>query len=188
MRQQGGVKTIALGGRPNTNIIQAVGGVKGTNDYPYDYIFSEIQETYSISNASLAAYWPDTVLSNYTQLPLYRSTDSVVNARDGIRRGDTSELPLQFLYEPADCRIFYTPEMVIDETAVWKTVADTVWGSGDACVAGSNDFYGNSTSSAKRSVGGKQHGIRRDLNVEEHFAAFGVRTGATLGGDAVMKL
>lgn len=31
MRQQGGVKTIALGGRPNKDIIQAVGGVKGTN-------------------------------------------------------------------------------------------------------------------------------------------------------------
>lgn len=35
MRQQGGVKTIALGGRPNADIIQAVGGVKGTNDYEY---------------------------------------------------------------------------------------------------------------------------------------------------------
>lgn len=31
MRQQAGVKTIALGGRPNKDIIQAVGGVKGTN-------------------------------------------------------------------------------------------------------------------------------------------------------------
>lgn len=35
MRQQGGVKTIALGGRPNKDIIQAVGGVKGTNDFPW---------------------------------------------------------------------------------------------------------------------------------------------------------
>jgi len=31
MTAQGGVKTIALGGRPNKDIIQAVGGVKGTN-------------------------------------------------------------------------------------------------------------------------------------------------------------
>ena len=34
MRRQGGVKTIALGGRPNKDIIQAVGGVKGTSDFP----------------------------------------------------------------------------------------------------------------------------------------------------------
>lgn len=31
MRQQAGVKTVALGGRPTKDIIQAVGGVKGTN-------------------------------------------------------------------------------------------------------------------------------------------------------------
>ena len=44
MRTQGGVKSIAYGGRPNpsnssaTPIIQAIGGVKGTNNYGYDYI------------------------------------------------------------------------------------------------------------------------------------------------------
>jgi len=171
------------------DIIQAVGGVKGTNDYPYESILDSILETYEISNTSLQAEWEDSVLSNYTQLPLYRSTDSVVNARDGIRQGDTAELPLQFLYEPADCRILYTPAMVIDETAVWKTVAGTVWNGGDACVAGSNDFYGNAKGYGKRSVASKMHGIRRDLDVKEHFEAFSVRTGElTIGGDAVMKL
>ena len=68
-----------------------------------------------------------------------------VNARDGIREGDTTETPLQFRYEPADCRILYTPEMTVDVTAIWKTVADTVWNGKDACIAGNNDFYGNGT-------------------------------------------
>jgi hypothetical protein len=44
MRLQGGVKSIAYGGRPNsdssTPIIQGVGGVKGANNYPYGYIVS----------------------------------------------------------------------------------------------------------------------------------------------------
>lgn len=44
MRLQGGVKSIAYGGRPSadssTPIIQAVGGVKGTNNYAYGYIVS----------------------------------------------------------------------------------------------------------------------------------------------------
>ncbi len=39
MRQQASIKTIALGGRPQGGIMQAVGGVKGTNDYPWDYIY-----------------------------------------------------------------------------------------------------------------------------------------------------
>lgn len=44
MRTQAGVKSIAYGGRPNptnssaTPMIQAIGGVKGTNNYPYTYI------------------------------------------------------------------------------------------------------------------------------------------------------
>jgi hypothetical protein len=44
MRLQGGVKSIAYGGRPSADpsppIIQAVGGVKGANNYPYGYIVS----------------------------------------------------------------------------------------------------------------------------------------------------
>ena len=185
MRQQGGVKTIALGGRPSTDIMQAVGGVKGTNDYDMSSILSYIQEFSQASNASLVASWENSVLANYTQLPFYRTSASVVNARDGIRKGDTTETPLQFVFEPADCRIFYTPEMVVDETAVWKTVADTVWGSGDACVAGSNDFYGNKT---KRSLGeSKRHAVRRDLDIQALYESLNIATtGATQSGDAVM--
>ena len=196
MRQQAGIKTIALGGRPTTDIIQAVGGIKGTNDYPYSYILGSIEEFYSASNASLQASWPNTVLADYNQLVLYRTTDSVVNSRDGIRQGDATETPLQFVYEPADCRIYYTPEMVIDETAVWKTVADSVWNGNSACVAGSA-VYGNATTatiaaSSKRDVmaGGQQkrHAVRRDLDREEILGSFEVSSGRTKGGDGVLIL
>lgn len=44
-------------------------------------------------------------------------------------------MPAQFIYEEADCRIFYTPEMVVDVTAMWQAAADVAWG-GKACVAG----------------------------------------------------
>jgi len=185
MRQQGGVKTIALGGRPSTDIMQAVGGVKGTNDYDMDSIFGYIQEFSQASNSSLVASWENSVLANYTQLPFYRTSASVVNARDGIRQGDATELPLQFRYEPAECRIFYTPEMVVDETAVWKTVADTVWGSGDACVAGSNDFYGKKDKRDVKQT--KKHAVRRDIDVEALYASLDIATvGTKMGGDAVM--
>lgn len=187
MRQQAGVKTLALGGRPNHDIIQAVGGIKGTNDYPYDYIFDSVETVFQLGNDSQREYWNTTVLGTYTELPLYRSSaDPVVNARDGIRQGDLTGTPLQFVYEPADCRIFYTPEMVVDETAVWKTVADTVWNGGDACVAGSNAFYGNTT---KRSVKPmKKHEVRRDVDVEELWAGLTTQTAGsvTLGGDGIM--
>lgn len=138
MTQQGGVKTVALGGRPGGGITQAVGGVKGTEDSEMEYIFKDIVAIYGSSNSSLQNDWQDSVLSQYTALPFYRSTAAVVNVRNGYRQGDASQTPLQFIYEPADCRILYTPAMVVDETAVWKTVADSMWGggAGNACVAG----------------------------------------------------
>ncbi|KAI5196320.1 hypothetical protein E4T38_08569 [Aureobasidium subglaciale] len=187
MRQQAGVKTIALGGRPNYNEIQGVGGVKGTNDYPWSYILSAITEAFTYANGTHQEELNKTALGGYSQLPLYRSSSGpVVNSRDGIREGDVEETPLQFVYEATDCRIFYTPAMVVDQSAVWRTVADTVWGGGNACVAGSNTFYGNKT---KRDGGVmRMHGIRRDVDVEAAWKGLSVHTGESivLGGDSIM--
>ncbi|KAK4569787.1 hypothetical protein LTR86_002756 [Recurvomyces mirabilis] len=188
MRQQGGVKTIALGGRPNKDIIQAVGGVKGTNDLPYDFILSGAEFPFQYQYLHNASYYNTTSLANYNDLSILRSTDSVVNARDGIRQGDASELPLQFLYEPADCRIYYTPEMVVDETAVWKTVADTAFNGISHCVAG--NYTSAPTGYGKRGVR-KQHGVRRDMDVNEHYDAIerlAGTVGVTSGGDSIMIL
>ena len=53
-----------------------------------------------------------------------------VNFRDGIRDADlpnAQDIPLQFVYEAADCRILYTKEMTVDVTAIWKAAADTAF-------------------------------------------------------------
>lgn len=195
MVQQGGVRTVNLGGRPNNNkISQAVGGVKGTNDFPFDYIYGVIAEVFSASNASLQSEWESTVLNQYSALPLYRSTNVVVNSRNGYRQNDPSGIPLQFIYEPADCRILYTPAMVLDETAVWKTVADSVWGggAGNACVAGSL----SASHSAKRSEDDVEmepkkrelHYARRDVDYDAILDSFEVFTENTRlrDGDSIM--
>ncbi|XTI84222.1 hypothetical protein V2W45_1479249 [Cenococcum geophilum] len=108
MRQQAGIKTIAMGGRSRHEISQAVGGVKGTNDFPWDYIQNLAQEP-----DEQACYNTTELGDYYNQLPFYRAaigTVHNVNFRDGIRHGDTSadQIPLQFVYEPADCWILYT--------------------------------------------------------------------------------
>jgi hypothetical protein len=38
MRINRGVKSIAMGGRPNASPIQGIGGTKGANNYPFGYI------------------------------------------------------------------------------------------------------------------------------------------------------
>nr|OQO24371.1 hypothetical protein B0A51_06442 [Rachicladosporium sp. CCFEE 5018] len=188
MRQQAGIKTIALGGRPNRDIIQAVGGVKGTNDFPWDYILQNVELPFQLQLLHDDNYYKNTALGEYSNLPFYRATNYVVNSRDGIREGDESETPLQFVYEEADCRIYYTPAMAVDETAVWKTVADTAFNGISHCVAGS--LGGNTTAKRSAPMHKRAHGVRRDLDTEAHFAAIGTvwtgSDGTTLGGDSFM--
>lgn len=169
MINQGGVRTVALGGRPQPGIIQAIGGVKGTNDNPFEIVAEYISEIWEASNSTLQESWMDTVLADYTLLPIYSSTTMVLNVRNGYLPGE--DTPLQFVYEPADCRILYTPQMIVDETAVWKTVADSVWGggNGDACVAGG---FGAANGSKQHEV----HRARDGVDTRAMLESYSVRS------------
>jgi hypothetical protein len=106
MRQQAGVKTVSFGGFARPGITQAVGGGKGTNDLPMDYIQYLVQTAYAYASPEEQAYYNTTELGDYfSPLVFERATPGTaynINFRDGIRQGDTSEehIPLQFVYEP----------------------------------------------------------------------------------------
>jgi hypothetical protein len=135
LTQQAGVKTIAMGGRSNKNPIQAIGGVKGVNNYAFSFIQQQAQ--YAIrfdSSLNTSSFKTDYV----SDVPFNRASSSGVNNRDGLRRNDTSGLALQFVYDEADCRLYYTPEMTVDITAVWMAAADAQWGNKGKCVSGAS--------------------------------------------------
>nr|GFD20163.1 hypothetical protein [Tanacetum cinerariifolium] len=98
------------------------------------------------SAAQYAIRWnpemKDTALSGFNNdMPYYRAAAGVspgVNVRDGLSQNDTAGIALQFVYEEADCRLYYTPEMTVDIAAVWKAAADAQWGQSGKCVAGGN--------------------------------------------------
>tara|TARA_R110002003_G_scaffold214_29_gene16222 strand:+ start:7925 stop:10207 length:2283 start_codon:yes stop_codon:yes gene_type:complete len=131
LTQQTGVKTIAMGGRSNQNPIQAIGGVKGVNNYAFGFIQSTAQMAVrfdkSLNSSILKRDY-------YSDLPFLRASTYGVNNRDGLRRGDDSGTALQFIYEEANCRLFYTPEMTVDITALWKAAADAQWSDSGKCV------------------------------------------------------
>ena len=58
-----------------------------------------------------------------------------VNVRDNIAPGDLGQTPLQFVYQPADCRLFYGRESAIEIAYLWRDVYDVAWGNG-TCVDG----------------------------------------------------
>lgn len=60
-----------------------------------------------------------------------------INFRNAFAPSD-SKTPLQFLYEPANCRFFYTPQMINTPELVWKYAVGATWtDAAHFCVQGS---------------------------------------------------
>ncbi|KAL1616183.1 hypothetical protein SLS56_011507 [Neofusicoccum ribis] len=185
MQDLAGVKYVAMGGRSSEGIIQAVGGVKGTNDWPWDYIQYNVGVAYQYANESEQAYFNTTSLADYNdQLPFLRAAPNTaynVNFRDGIKKDDFEEqTPTQFVYEAADCRIYWTAEMTVDIAAAWKTVADSAWGTKSACVAGgiatnaTSAGYTRKRAEAVRSVPLRKRAVEADYPLDLYTDLSGV--------------
>lgn len=121
-----------MGGRPSSSQIQAVGGVKGSSDNTYDDLFSITD--YLVKNKPQNLSVPN--LAALTNLPQSRSADNSINMLDHILPENFKDgIPAQFIVEPADCRIFYTPAMITDITKMWDAAAEAAF-NGKACVVG----------------------------------------------------
>ncbi|KAI6711778.1 hypothetical protein JHW43_005654 [Diplocarpon mali] len=140
MSTHAGVKSIAFGGRPKpdasaeTPLIQSVGGSKGISSYSYNTLHVM---------ARLALYHKPSLGQQLLLNPMKstvaqsRSTHASVNMRDSILKENLEDgLPSQFSYQPADCRLFYTPAMMANVSAIWEAAVNTAWGA-EKCVAGS---------------------------------------------------
>lgn len=147
MREQGKVQTIAVGGRPANAPMQGVGGSKGVHllgmDLVYMAALQTIQIAYALQGPALTLYLNSTAIgkiANTEQMFLrtaYAPDKNLVGGMNGLnnqREGDASQTPLEFIYEAADCRLFYTLETLYDPVKLWKAAADVRWGQGK-CVA-----------------------------------------------------
>ncbi|CAN8105233.1 unnamed protein product [Discula destructiva] len=136
LRLQGGVRSIAMGGRPTAGPIQGVGGVKGAQVLDWSSVLAFNQ--WALANAPAGSLTAAQVgaLSRYNDLAVNRSSAAAVNVRDQILRGNVEDgLPAQFVREEVDCRLYWTADMITDITAVWKAVADSAF-HGAACAYG----------------------------------------------------
>tara|TARA_R110002003_G_scaffold702_7_gene21138 strand:+ start:8797 stop:10047 length:1251 start_codon:yes stop_codon:yes gene_type:complete len=186
LKNQGAVRTIAIGGRPQNGPMQGVGGTKGAQVFSWDDIQTRMQAVFFLGSPEQRAQWNDTELGRTafaTQLfrrSAYQGgrTAGGVNLKDNLRQGDASKTPLEFMYEAADCRMFFTAAMVSDVTQVWKGVADRMFREDEGmglsmCVEGST---GDKTSV---SGGGQFRG--GDGKINEVAASQGVANGTQTG-------
>jgi hypothetical protein len=135
MRNLGNVKSIALGGRPSVEKIQAIGGTKGAQSFAFDNVFI-LSQFFLQSKGNNITTTETTALSSLSDLPQNRSLDNGLNFSDQILQANVKDgVPAQFVQEMADCRIFFTPAMIMNVTAMWEAAANVAW-RGKACVAG----------------------------------------------------
>jgi hypothetical protein len=136
-----GVKAVTVGGRPENRPIQTVTGTKGGEVIPLSnfplYASTLFDITAGINATALSKTSKLGDLASVSQL-LLRAGDghTRIQTQDQIRKGDTTATPLQYIYEAADCKMFYTVETYVDPDAAWKQAWDAFQDDGK-CVEGS---------------------------------------------------
>lgn len=155
MTTQAGVRTVVVGGRPEQGPMQAASGSRGALAYTSYQLDADIADAIK-HNPGAASSLP----------PLDNSTDqrdsgmyliaAGLNLRDQVRSANyTSDsaaeddggapLPLQFAYEAADCRLYWTLDNALNMTRLWADAASAMWaglpgGSNASCVPGSTGY------------------------------------------------
>ncbi|KIX01680.1 uncharacterized protein Z518_09406 [Rhinocladiella mackenziei CBS 650.93] len=128
LKSYANVQFITVGGRPQTGPMQAVGGVKGVQVFPFDTTITPWWvDLYQSPQNTLMDLANGSIWENFTYLPVlreFRYAGGGVNGRNHFRIGDKTETPLQFVYEAADCRMWWTREMLYDPTFLWARVAN----------------------------------------------------------------
>ncbi|KAL7623818.1 hypothetical protein AAE478_005374 [Parahypoxylon ruwenzoriense] len=137
------VKTVSVGGAPHTGPMQSVGGVEGSQVLMFSEIagisaaainlVSDQAEVRQLATGELGV-----LAQGYAvQRALNPASPGSINFKNAFAPSD-SQTPLQFTYEPANCRFFYTPAMVSSAELVWKYAVDATWTDPDIfCVQGS---------------------------------------------------
>ena len=156
MHHQAGVRTVVVGGRPEHGPMQAVGGTRGAQSYSTVDIDEDI-EAAEIFNTSVGDLLPDRDIGNYINFAQF-------NIKDAVRKGE--DFPLQFAYEPATCRIFYTQHTVYNYLNLWNYVVDAIWRNPSLCIDGSaNGTTILPTNTTGPTVNQKQVTAQEDQNI-----------------------
>lgn len=127
-RINGGVKSVAFGGRPKAGPMQTIGAIKGAQVLSFDniYTYAQYGKKYNKDPAAQADF---NRYKNVTELRFQAS----VNTRDQILRENLNDgMPAQFIYEAADCRRYWTAPMIKDVRETWKAAARSAF-YGEKC-------------------------------------------------------
>ncbi len=135
MHHEAGVKTVVVGGLPESGPMQAASGSRGAEIYIAQNIDNSVAAA-EYFNATTAEYLPTRQIDVLI-------TFLSVNLRDQIRK-EQQDVPVQFVYDAADCRIFYTAETWSDYSSLWTHAVNAI-SDPNLCVAGSTGYSSTGT-------------------------------------------
>ncbi|KAJ9136869.1 Peptidase S41 family protein [Pleurostoma richardsiae] len=136
------IKATVVGGRPRTGAMQSIAGVEGAQVFPLDELSAAAQAALVLAPEADRARPNGSeleVLAEAYALSRLASAASAgaVNGKNAFTSRDALT-PLQFLYQPANCRFFYTADMIRGPAEVWRRAVDATWTDPERfCVEGS---------------------------------------------------
>ena len=171
LKWQAKVKSIVMGGRPQTGPMQNVGGIKGGTVMGLTGVTQNALRVYqsdltppSLLEKANQTKLPDLVkLGNYlsyrTSNPANVDEEITVNLVNSVLANEAANgnpdvyggkelVPLQYIYEAADCRMFYTADTAFNVRNLWQSAAAQAFGFNgteqwSGCV---EDSYGHESS------------------------------------------
>ncbi|KAK7985781.1 Peptidase S41 family protein ustP [Apiospora saccharicola] len=146
MMTQAGVRTVVVGGRPESGPMQAASGTRAAAMYTAAALDDDFNNATNILTVH-GDYRPSN--DSLALLSGPRNTGMWINSagfsiRDQVRSVDDPE-PLQLKYQPADCRIYWTLDNVVNFTRLWSDAAAATWDDPGRCVAGSSSSKSTTT-------------------------------------------
>ncbi|KAI1172056.1 hypothetical protein F4777DRAFT_563341 [Nemania sp. FL0916] len=194
MTNVGGVRALTFGGRPRSEPMQAMGGVRGAQSFEWSSIDQEVINAAknvkmdpSLLTKAQVALGDSALPIGTSNLPLISSGG--VNLRNAYQEGDDN-LPLQFQYQASDCRLFYTAKNILEPASTWADAKAAVWGN-SGCVANSTGGKGsledrtksNSSNKDDSNGGGNANGdnsSNNGTNTDDDSAAGNLQLGGSL--------
>lgn len=128
-----------------------MGGVKGSQsidisfipgwiDFAHERVAKSLRTSNPIMSRQEWKKYNETLPIAMEEIPLHTLSGGV-NLRNAYVESDT-ETPLQFVYEAAECRLFYTVENYLRQETVWSAAAQAMFANG-TCVEGSTGGKGS---------------------------------------------
>lgn len=147
MKMQG-VRSIAFGGRPRNGPMQAIGGVKGSKALEFPAFADELKDLYGNATKNGNIYltkaqqdrWDEVIPCQLNEFSYKVQSGSVNHLNAFSPQND--ELPLQFVFEAAECRRFFTYENVANQITTWSSAVEAMFNDG-GCVPGSTNATGS---------------------------------------------